>query len=96
MPTPRERENFKEFWREKNEELQRKAVNGTLRPDEDILGALLERADEEGGVKGVEYKMRSVPLKPGEKVNEEPPKVRFDQEDDFDNRFGEGLKFGEY
>ena len=32
----------------------------------------------------------------GEKVNEEPPKVRFDQEDDFDNRFGEGLKFGEY
>ena len=82
MPTPRERENFKEFWREKNEELQRKAVNGTLKPDEDILGALLERADEEGGVKGVEYKMRSVPLKPGEKVNEEPPKVRFDQEDD--------------
>ena len=67
-----------------------------FKPDEDILGALLERADEEGGVKGVEYKMRSVPLKPGEKVNEEPPKVRFDQEDDFDNRFGEGLKFGEY
>ncbi len=96
MPTPRERENFKEFWREKNEELQRKAVNGTLRPDEDILGALLERADEEGGVQGVQYIQRSVPLKPGEKVNEEPPKVRFDQEDDFDNRFGEGLKFGEY
>ena len=47
-------------------------------------------------MKGVEYKMRSVPLKPGEKVNEEPPKVRVDQEDDFDNRFGEGLKFGEY
>ena len=25
-------------------------------------------------MKGVEYKMRSVPLKPGEKVNEEPPR----------------------
>ena len=34
--------------------------------------------------------MRSVPFKPGEKVNEEPPKVRFDQEDDFDNRSGRG------
>ena len=76
--------------------MRRPCAASALRPDEDILGALLERADEEGGVKGVEYKMRSVPLKPGEKVNEEPPKVRFDQEDDFDNRFGEGLKFGEY
>ena len=45
-------------------------------------------------MQGVQYKMRSVPLKPGEKVNEEPPKVRFDQEDDFDvrrgGRFGDG------
>ena len=89
LPTPRERANFKEFWRDEIERVQRMAVAGTLKPTDDVLGALLERADEAGGVEGVQYKMHSV-QRP-EVRNKEPPKVRFDQEDDFDNRFGEGL-----